>query len=47
MTLEDFTESVIAGYVPLSWHVAVHLVAIACKWFGVQFVVMVAVRLRK
>lgn len=27
MTLEDFIESVIAGWVPLAWHPAAHLLA--------------------
>lgn len=47
MAIEDFAESVIAGWVPLTWHSAVHAVAIACKWVFVQVVVLVAMRLRR
>jgi hypothetical protein len=47
MTFEDFTESVIAGWVPLYWHSAVHLFAVVARWLAVQAVVVVSCRLRK
>jgi hypothetical protein len=47
MTPEDFIESVIAGWVPLAWHPAVHFVVVAWKWIVLQVTAIVAVRLRR
>jgi hypothetical protein len=45
MTIEDFAESVIAGWVPVAWHSAVHVVVVACKWVALQVALALAVRL--
>jgi hypothetical protein len=47
MTLEDFVDSVLAGWVPIWW---VPVKAFICKggtWIGVQLIVMVVARARK
>jgi hypothetical protein len=32
MTLEDFIESAVAGWMPLAWHSLVHYVVIGWRW---------------
>ena len=45
MTIEDFAESVIAGWVPLVWHTIWHELVVTWRWLIVQVTVAVAVRL--
>ena len=47
MTSEDFIESVCAGWVPLAWAHAWHVVIVAWKWLLLQVGVAVVCRLRR
>lgn len=50
MTLEDFIESVVAGWVPVAWHPAAHYAAIVWRWLLVHvapWAALLAVRGRK
>jgi hypothetical protein len=50
VTLEDFAESIVAGYVPLATHPAIHAAIVAMKWIAAHvaaFAVALIARARK